>query len=144
MNTQQFGRAPVQTGYDKLMASPGAPVDGGMGTQSEVSAQGGGGDAQSTRMATPALGGVNWNKINTSAAGIGTHVQKITKAISGNKSIAPALAPHLNKITKALQAINIHPANPVSNSEADAGDMSHFDPTGGLGSKMPNSFSRMN
>ena len=130
MNNTQFGRAPI--------ADPN-------GTESEVFAQGGGGDAQSTRMATPALGGVNWNKINTSAAQIGAHVQNIAKSISGNKSVAPPITPHLAKINQALAAIKNHPANPISptnpanNSEADAGSMAGYDPNMGLGNKAPTS-----
>lgn len=148
MNTTQFGRVPTPaTGYDKLMASPGAPVDGGMGTQSEVmpTRTTAGNNANATTPEnTTALGGVNWNKINTSAAAVGTHVQNIAKAASGNGSIAPAISKHIANITKSLKAIQSHPSNPANNSEADAGDMSHWDPTGGLGNKMPNSYSRSN
>ena len=93
----------------------------------------------------PVTSGVNWNKINTSAAQIGTHVQNIAKSISGNKSVAPPITPHLAKINQALAAIKNHPANPISptnpanNPEADAGDMSHYDPDLGLGNKAPTS-----
>lgn len=48
-----------KTGYDKLMASRGAPVDGGYGTQSEINGQGGGagGVSFSTTPGAVALGG---------------------------------------------------------------------------------------
>ena len=76
-------------------------------------------------------GGVNWPTINSSAGKIGTHVQSIAKSIGGSGSIAKALQPHLNNITKSLKAIQSHPSNPANNSEADAGDMSHWDPNAG-------------
>lgn len=63
-----------KTGYDALMASPGAPVDGGYGTQSEVSGQGGGagGSNFSTTPGNVALGGfgrgVVKQKFNTPAS----------------------------------------------------------------------------
>ena len=118
MNNTQFGRAPI--------ADPN-------GTESEVNGQGGGagGISASTRMATPALGGVNWNKINTAASGIGTHVQSIAKSISGDKSLVPAFAKHISNIQNSLKALQSHPSNPANNSEADAGDMSHWDPNAG-------------
>ena len=89
-------------------------------------------------------GGVNWPTINSSATGIGTHVQNIAKSISGNGSIAKALMPHIANIQKSLAAIKGHPSNPANNSEADAGDMSNYDPNMGLGNKAPNSYSRTN
>ena len=92
----QFGRIPV--------ADPN-------GTESEVFAQGGGGDAQSTRMNTAALGGVPINPdiIQAHLSTIKGAMKGITSHLSGKGSIAK-------------------PA-----SEADAGDMSHFDPNLGMG-----------
>lgn len=68
-------------------------------------------------------------------SGIGTHLQAVTKAISGNKSLAPAIQKHVANIQNSVKQIQRHVSNPKIQSEADAGDMSGYDPTGGLGNK---------
>lgn len=98
------------------------PVDKGMGTQSEVSGQGGanaGGISGSTRANTAALGGVNFNKMTS------------PKVVYARASKAPAKANV--KAPKPVKYSRTAKPNPAS--EADAGDMSHYDPNLGMGKK---------
>lgn len=103
-----------------------------------------------TAMNSAALGGINTNLIGTHTAGIQTAAKAMVKTVNPK-----ALAQHLDTITSHVKAVQNHMKSVIPNTaqktsgkvpyqrtaprngggEADAGDMSHYDPTGGLGNK---------
>lgn len=110
-------------------------VDKGMGTQSEVmpnrTTSGNNANA-TTAMNNAALAGINPNLIGTHAAGITTHVAKLQAEAKSAKPDHMKMAQHIQAIQSHVSAAKTHVSKVARQSESDAGDMSHYDPQGGL------------
>lgn len=131
-----------------------APVDKGIGTQSEVMptrTTAGNNANETTAMNSAALGGINTNLIGSHVA----EVKSSLKNIEASKSLAK-ITQHIATIHSHLNAIQSHvndvsgknatktPSRPAysrvvpkgkPDSEADDDDMSNYDPDLGLGGK---------
>lgn len=102
-----------------------------------VNASGGsmGGDADSTRQNTVALGGANTTLIGTHMSGIQEHTAAISKAMTSKSPKALGkVGEHLDAIRSHVSAAKAHVSK--VQSESDAGDMSGYDPTGGTGNQI--------